>query len=399
MKSPAFQDIQNQLKQLGSHVKNMDSSIMFRNEVSALAWEVLLEIRRTMDMKEICERHTTRDFASLRGLREALRAVQADFKRRKPAQGDSSDAQHAQPQRLIAEIENCIATLAATKSDVDTTVDPLHLLVLQIEPRLQAILECYCATNTHPRSLRACLRRRVLMLDEKLVCILWNSIKEEIREQHESGSHCRPEEFGQFPGANLACAGIVSYMIIPRPERSSRIQRIVDRKELPPLELVPGLVTVLTWGDCREADCPTPDQQMLFLTLQRLIFPLRKLTNTSRRDLLSTIGVRNLRSLEIVKRHFPDDEVTSPARQTFFILRTLVRVAHRVATSKDTPKRSTTRRDTRFRKQRSRRRPRGQTPPPKSGPHGAPWTVEVDAKSCDGNRSRLALRLKTQLRK
>ena len=163
------------------------------------------------------------------------------------------------------------------------------------------------------------------MLGERTIHALWNSIKEEIREQREADNRrLEPDEFGQFPDLDLACAKIVAHMTTPKPERPLRIARIIERKELPPLDLVPGLAIILTWGDQQAADHPTLEQQMFAANLQRLIFPLRKLTNATTRDVLGLLGVRSLRPLEATKHHFSDDDITPAAQQVFYILRSLM---------------------------------------------------------------------------
>jgi hypothetical protein len=323
-------------------------------------------------------------------------AIEADYKRQKLAGAHSSDALQADLQRKIAEIKGAIAMLEAARSDVDTTVNPQQILVLEIEPRLQALLEGYCAMNVAPRSLRACLRRRILMLGQRRMHSLWNSIKEEVREQRQANSRkLESEEFGQFPDPELACAKIVAYMTTPKPERPLRVARIIERRELPPLDLVPGLAIILTWGDQLAADHPTLDQQMLAANLQRLIFPLRKLTNATAHDTLGVLGVRSLRPLEVTKHHFPDDDVTPAAQQVFFILRSLVWDAHCVTAAKVTPKRLPIPRNAQTNRQRDKHGARRKTPPA-SCLLEAPWMVEVDAKSNYGSRSSLELRLKTR---
>ena len=399
MKSTALQYFSNQLDELALHVHNMDSA-MFKNEVNILAHRVLLEIGRTVDMEQMCDLLIINNFPTFGGLREAIRAIEIDYKRRKPARAHSGDALQADLQRLIAEIHSDITVLETARSDVDTTVHPQRILGLQIEPRLQALLEGYCKMNLVPRSLRACLRRRLLMLGERTIHALWNSIKEEIREQREADNRrLEPDEFGQFPDLDLACAKIVAHMTTPKPERPLRIARIIERKELPPLDLVPGLAIILTWGDQQAADHPTLEQQMFAANLQRLIFPLRKLTNATTRDVLGLLGVRSLRPLEATKHHFSDDDITPAAQQVFYILRSLMWDAHCVTASKVIPKRLLARRNTqRNRPQCKQRGPRRRSQPA-NRPLDAVWMVEVDAKSGNRNGSSLELGLKIRLGK
>ena len=394
MKTPDFNHFCNRLNQLFLLFNDTDSPL-FENEIKDLAWTILWEIRCTVDLDRIGELHTTRDFPTYKGLREALQAIEADYKRHKPSQGNSCDAQRAELLQQIAEIKRVIEMLEAARSDIDTTVNPSKILALQIEPRLQALLENYRATNIAPRSLRACLRRRVLMLGEELTHILWNSIKEEIREQHEAGSRSELlDEFGQFPGVPVACTRIVAYMLTAKLERPLRVRRIIEKRELPPSDLVVGLSAILTWGDQLGSARPTLDQQQLAINLQRLVFPLRKLTHTTARDVLSVLGTRNLRPSEVTKYHFPDDDVTPPAQQVFHILWNLIWHAHRITTSKAAPKRLPTRRNTQGKKKHQNRRGLRRHPTSRrNGRRDAPWTVEVDAKSS------LKVRLKTRPKK
>lgn len=318
MKSVAFEYFARELDILMQLIETDKTA--YRNGLKMLTHKIFLEIRTALDMQAIYHRLDCFYFPALDGVQRAIEICGNDFRGAGPTM--IHGVGKVDPQLIIRDIESQILALDVARMNDDSTVATAKAIELDLEPKLQQLLQCYSAQNMDNTSLRRYVQKSLNSCDRINLRSIWRCIHRELGQRVDSQRQAVAKLFGTFPDLRTARVRIARYMTSPRPER---VQYLRENFESASFNSPPGLAIILSSRNRLASGKPSLDEQLFTASLLRLLPPVMSLFGLPPGEIGGMLGVKSLQKfLPIYQRHFPDDAVTPLARQTTVVLHDLL---------------------------------------------------------------------------
>jgi hypothetical protein len=260
LQAQRFTEILAKLKRLSRGSAATNRLGICNDDLHMVTCELLAEVGNAVDLQAIARRMEARDFPELGGLRGAIAAAATDFEGKRFAIHDQD------PARIVRDIRRQIEALDTVREDQSAYVDFQQSLAIDIEDRIQSLLEWFVRATVVPHHLR----RYVLGTIEsnhRAIEFLHRAVWNEIRILGQLRQAPVPPVQSTCRDRAAVARAVAEYMTWPRPERLARIR---DVDPTPDGYRLPGLAIMLSWRDQRVAGDPTIPDQVLSVTLHKV---------------------------------------------------------------------------------------------------------------------------------